>query len=95
MLLFIRELACASISAKISIHLMLLFIQIQNPDQRNDIYFNTSHVTVYQYLYPLLLWILQISIHLMLLFIMSPSVPQRAVQLQFNTSHVTVYLNRF
>ena len=53
----------------ISIHLMLLFIVYRYYNVNENIYFNTSHVTVYPFPALLLrLWI-RISIHLMLLFI--------------------------
>ena len=55
-------------------------------------YFNTSHVTVYQ-IYRIPFPVLKdISIHLMLRFIVKKTV-EGAEKPHFNTSHVTVYLN--
>ena len=54
---------------RVSIHLMLLFIELQSSSNYKELSFNTSHVVIY-YLYILYFPFYSIvSIHLMLLFI--------------------------
>ena len=53
----------------ISIHLMLLFIDVSEELKTVECNFNTSHVTVYQKRTHMVLRDTYISIHLMLLFI--------------------------
>ena len=74
----------------ISIHLMLLFIGRICRGSVANIYFNTSHVTVYRRSLPEAGTYTSISIHLMLLFIQKEK-RQWRTWIYFNTSHVTVY----
>ena len=75
----------------ISIHLMLLFIMKNRRGSRLQVYFNTSHVTVYRKRRYSARTVCEISIHLMLLFITSHRWTHSWFT-NFNTSHVTVYL---
>ena len=74
----------------VSIHLMLLFIQMAKVKDTGYRSFNTSHVTLYRYSWQYWYKLELVSIHLMLLFIgitkASSSAPTG-----FNTSHVTLY----
>ena len=74
----------------ISIHLMLLFINLNRWENNVFDYFNTSHVTVYLDAGTSNSVPCVISIHLMLLFIWMICSPE-FMATYFNTSHVTVY----
>ena len=78
MLLFIESgISKKTFLIQISIHLMLLFICFIRQCNKLFVHFNTSHVTVYQYLYTSTAFASIISIHLMLLFIHSRYKEQR------------------
>ena len=81
---------CMRYQRFISIHLMLLFIDLSILQQDFHIYFNTSHVTVYRRKKQGFPICSAISIHLMLLFIFTGDW-SKALEGYFNTSHVTVY----
>ena len=95
MLLFIDNDFVNVISVfHISIHLMLLFINVAKFEISPAPHFNTSHVTVYQGFHKTLHHLSIISIHLMLLFIFNTEAKERIGMINFNTSHVTVYRTR-
>ena len=75
---------------RISIHLMLKFINPQYPITASKNNFNTSHVEVYRKGTAEVVNFIFISIHLMLKFIQSPVYPSY-YKSNFNTSHVEVY----
>ena len=81
------------VEEKISIHLMLLFIITLPTTSISFNYFNTSHVTVYQFFRFQHPKKNVISIHLMLLFIIT-FIGILPIDFHFNTSHVTVYPDR-
>ena len=74
----------------VSIHLMLLFILMEDGTKHLEVSFNTSHVTLYQRQCRTCKSPVRVSIHLMLLFI-SKLFDRIPWNCSFNTSHVTLY----